>query len=655
MADQYSSELAKRGRAAFFLGLIVLLVTTFSYYFLGCVTGMNGGFGKKMFSLEDDHWEVSECLYAAAITLTTVGYTDLLGTERLVVYQDASGNYRWDSGMDAHEDEGYDPETENLYHDFSWLTRLVTTVSVIVGIAFFLYVIAQITSFFVEGDYQQLRTVRWTNKRIARLSDHVVICGLGENARQAISRLSEDGVPCVAIDFESKEAEELRADFPGLLCLTGDCSEERILVDAGIERARALIANLYDDGLNLVVVVTARQLNPDLQVVSRGQVGDSTRRLEAAGAAVVDSGRLAGLRLASTLVRPTAVAYIDLILQPRSVVDLHLGEVSVPLSWGGEPLAAVRLREESGLEALALGRSGSDVLVYNLEGSEVLSAGDVLYVAGKASQIRAAKALFEATPPVEKKPELPSSRSRPVSSASDPSPGDNEKGHRYVICGLGDVGGWIARELVATGRSFSVVESDPEALDRCRAEFPGVLVIPEGAENPETLRKAGIEGCRGLATTLGSDRLNLVAAVTGLQAEKDLRVVSLASHGGVGRLARAGVEVCPRGKYGGGRMALEIIQPSVSGFLERMVADPRGVRIESVVVTSEGRVVGKALDDARIFEKTGLRPVALCSAESGVISPNPSGQEVLTEGTRIVLIGTSEQVASVVELVGNFE
>lgn len=102
-------------------------------------------------------------------------------------------------------------------------------------------------------------------------------------------------------------------------------------------------------------------------------------------------------------------------------------------------------------------------------------------------------------------------------------------------------------------------------------------------------------------------------------------------------------------------MALEIIQPSVSGFLERMVADPRGVRIESVVVTSEGRVVGKALDDARIFEKTGLRPVALCSAESGVISPNPSGQEVLTEGTRIVLIGTSEQVASVVELVGNFE
>ena len=88
MSETQTGSLANRGRTAFKLGALVLLGTTVLFYVTGCLSGMNAGYGKKLWSLSDDKWKFTECLYFSAITLTTIGYTDLLGTEQCAVYRD---------------------------------------------------------------------------------------------------------------------------------------------------------------------------------------------------------------------------------------------------------------------------------------------------------------------------------------------------------------------------------------------------------------------------------------------------------------------------------------------------------------------------------------------------------------------------------------
>ncbi|MBT7028437.1 MAG: two pore domain potassium channel family protein, partial [Verrucomicrobia bacterium] len=144
MSETQTGSLANRGRKAFKLGALVVLGCTALFYFTGCICGMNAGYGKRWLSLADDKWEFTECLYFSAITLTTIGYTDLLGTEQCAVYKDANGRYRWESNTDPHtSEEGYDKVSETLYADFTPWTRMLTTLVAIIGITFFLYVIAQ--------------------------------------------------------------------------------------------------------------------------------------------------------------------------------------------------------------------------------------------------------------------------------------------------------------------------------------------------------------------------------------------------------------------------------------------------------------------------------------------------------------------------------
>ena len=138
MRETQTGSLANRGRTAFKLGALVLLGTTALFYVTGCLCGMNAGYGKNLWRLSDDKWEFTECLYFSAITLTTIGYTDLLGTEQCAVYRDANGRYRWESNTDAHtSDEGYDKASEELFADFTSWTRTLTTLVAIVGITFF--------------------------------------------------------------------------------------------------------------------------------------------------------------------------------------------------------------------------------------------------------------------------------------------------------------------------------------------------------------------------------------------------------------------------------------------------------------------------------------------------------------------------------------
>lgn len=658
MQDRLQSELARRGRTAFVLGVSVLAAATAVYYAVGCISGMNAGYGKSLLSLEDDRWEITECVYAAAITLTTVGYADVLGTVQLEVWQDAGGRYRWVSSTDPHEDRGFAAETAVLLHDWSPVTRLTSALLAIVGIAFFLYVIAQVTSFFVEGAYVQLRNAARARRRIARLSDHIIVCGAGEHAVHVVEALRSDGVPCAVIDVSEESVASMRLRYEDVPVLAGDATEEETLREAGLARARGVITVLGEDGLNVVATVTARQLRPGMGVVSRAFGRVSARRLAAAGCAVVISGRLAAMRLASEMVRPTAVDFLDMVLGGEGE-QLQLADVFIGESFAGRP---IEQSDSAGVVPIALRRAGGGTAVYNPHDDELLGKGDLLTAIGAPEQLCELRELVGsesvAAPRVEQDEDALAVLDAPHAVGSGAQAFSGAPTDHYLVCGAGETGAWICRELYATLRPFVLVEMSEAKVEELRQEMPEIQAVMGDARDPDVLQQAGIREARGLASTLSDDRINLLVVVTALQAQPGLNAASVAhDDASARRLRRAGVRVVSKGRIGGRRMATEMVRPQLTGFLDRMLADPRGLRVESARVMEGAPGANQTLGDLDFWESTGVRPVAVrrpyVRRREFLFDPGPEVR--LEPDSRVVVIGSPEDLRRVVDLVGSYE
>lgn len=655
MRDEATSELLQRGRTALWLGTVALVLSTALYYFLGCLVGMNARHEKSLFSLEDDRWQWSECLYASAITVTTVGYGDVLGTDLCRVWVDEAGRRRWESSTDGHEDAGFDASTARLEADWSPLTRAVTGVQVIVGMAFFLYVVAQLTSFFSEGGHGRLVSDLRAKRRLSRLRDHVVVCGLGDAAKVAVDELRNAGVPCAAIDLDPEVARAYRRERLAAGTVVGDATSQEALYEAHVERARALLALMPDDALNLVSVFTARGMTDDLHVVARGMRTWSAERLTTAGAdTVIGIESLAGLRAASELIRPTVVGFLDHVM--RDGGEVHFEAVRPKLSGGTVRLSDLALPEKAGLHAVAVRRAGSDVSIYNPAGSTELSDGDELLVFGTADQLARACDALHSGPGVSAPP--PDDAPMEIGIDHDalpPRPVECHLRDHFVICGGGLVGMPIVRELLASERRFVLVDPLPQRCAELGVELPDSHVVRGDALDPKVLREAGVEHARGLVTALPSDRDNLVVAVSAGQLREGLRMVAVTrERAACERLERAGARVVAMGEIAGRRIAADVLRPHATTFLDRMRHTPGTYRVEGVRVRPASAAVGRTLAELTVYESTGMRVLAARADGRVDYVVNPGGEHRLTADMVLVVIGTPEQVHALERLVDGF-
>ena len=214
---------------------------------------------------------------------------------------------------------------------------------------------------------------RW----IARLNGHHVVCGGGHSGEVVVRELVETGRPFVVIEEDEARLRDLRArigeDFPAV---TGDATEDEILLAAGIERARSLVSCIGSDKDNVLVVFTARNLRPDLRIVARCREGAYESKLRRAGAdAVVSPERIGGLRLVSETLRPTAVSFLDLMLRDtRTNWRVEEATVSAGSAIDGATVAAVRSRGVEDMLLMAIRRQDGEWL-FNPDGAIALSAG----------------------------------------------------------------------------------------------------------------------------------------------------------------------------------------------------------------------------------------------------------------------------------------
>ena len=271
-------------------------------------------------------------------------------------------------------------------HQLSPTGRVFTMILIVVGLGTMAYGLGTITAFWVEGDLSHIWEKRLMERRIASLKAHVIVCGGGETGRAIARELLATRTPFVVIEMDAAQEAALRKLGPDFLYILGDATDPAVMREAHVESARGLIACMPSDKDNLFTMLTARELNGQVRIVTRVGSEDSRSKLLRAGAdAVVSSKTIGALRLASEMLRPHVVSVLDAMLREPSAVRVE--EVPVGAAVAGRALGTLQLQERAGVIVFAM-RAGTDRLhVFNPPADRLLQAGDVLIACADHDQL----------------------------------------------------------------------------------------------------------------------------------------------------------------------------------------------------------------------------------------------------------------------------
>ncbi|MDQ7778831.1 MAG: potassium channel protein [Planctomycetota bacterium] len=266
--------------------------------------------------------------------------------------------------------------------------RVFTIVFIIVSLLVIAIITSMLAASLVELELSGIWRKRRMNKEIAKLSNHYIVCGSGEIGLHVAQELRATNRPFVVIDLNKDALEKLAGTIPDLAYIVGDATDDIVLLSAGIDRAAGVVAALHSDKDNLYITVMAKELNSKARVVALGIEDKALDKLHRAGAdAVVSAARIGGLRVASEMIRPSVVKFLDNMLRQTShTVRFEEINVTAESPFLGKKLSEVPLKDKHGLLVVAIMRPGQreTSIMYSPPANTVLEKGDVIVVLGES-------------------------------------------------------------------------------------------------------------------------------------------------------------------------------------------------------------------------------------------------------------------------------
>lgn len=293
-------------------------------------------------------WPFLDALYMTVITVSTVGYREI--------------------------------------HPLSRAGEMFVIALIILGVGAFLFIISSIAEFVVAGHFVGALGRRKMKKAIEALDKHYIICGFGRVGHQVAIELAREHTPFVVIDNNPASIERCVAS--GYLYVSGDASNDAVLSDAGIDRARGLVAAMDSDADNVYVTLSAKSLRKDLFVVARTNLEGSEHKLRTAGAdGVISPYSIGGRRLASLLLRPTVVEFLDVVMHSAEI-ELLMEEVAVHSRspFVGATMAEARNKCTAGINILAIKKKKR--MIASPSPDTIIDSGDYLVALGTRKQLK---------------------------------------------------------------------------------------------------------------------------------------------------------------------------------------------------------------------------------------------------------------------------
>ncbi|MEM9543802.1 MAG: NAD-binding protein [Cyanobacteria bacterium P01_E01_bin.42] len=271
--------------------------------------------------------------------------------------------------------------------------RIFTIFVILAGTSSAVYIVGSFIQMLTEGEINRAFDRQRKNDNIEKLEEHIIICGFGRIGQILAKQMQEEQVPFVLID---KNPERVAiAEAREYLVLNGDATDENVLYDAGIDRAKALATVVQEDALNVFITLTARELNPNLTILARGEIPSTEKKLRLAGANhIVLPAAISATRMSNLITRPVALDFLE---QTRSLshldellaeLDVEISELTIP---DNSPLIGINLSkleiEGNGSFVVVAVRKVGGRTLKNPHYSLRLEAGDTAIVLGHRGDI----------------------------------------------------------------------------------------------------------------------------------------------------------------------------------------------------------------------------------------------------------------------------
>lgn len=268
--------------------------------------------------------------------------------------------------------------------------QLFVAFLIITNIGIFTYAISTIAAFIIEGQFRSaVKNVR-LEQEIAKLENHTIVCGFGRNGYQACEELAEHKQKFVVIEYDQSRIEQI-TDHHNYLVINGDATRDEVLLKAGIQKAKAVMACLPKDADNVFVVLTAREINNKLKIISRASDESSEIKLRRAGAdRVIMPEKIGGSHMAKMIIAPDIIDFFTL-LSSHGGVSVNFEEIDIHdlnPNIRTKTISDLELRKNTGANVIGLKQKDGSYVV-NPDAATVLDGVFSLILLGDEEQLQA--------------------------------------------------------------------------------------------------------------------------------------------------------------------------------------------------------------------------------------------------------------------------
>ncbi len=295
-----------------------------------------------------ERWSILDSLYMSVITIATVGYKEVC--------------------------------------PLSFTGKVFTIFYIIFGVGTTLYAVGAGAQLMLEGQIRNILGRRKMSKKIEELKDHYIICGYGKVGQQIYNELSLRQILCTVVEKDLQTVENAIKD--GVLVIQGDSTEDSVLEEAGIKRARGLISAVASEADNVYISLSARVLNPKILIVARAETEGAEKKLLRAGAnRAISPHTLGGSRMAMAALRPHVVDFMSVATSSEGM-DIRIEELEVKegSSISNSTLRDCEIRQKVGTIVLAIHKKDGKMLSAPSSDSKI-EPGDILIAIGKRDEL----------------------------------------------------------------------------------------------------------------------------------------------------------------------------------------------------------------------------------------------------------------------------
>jgi len=296
-----------------------------------------------------EKWNLLDSLFMSAETLTTVGY--------------------------------------GVMHPLSENGKIFTIIYILFGVILFLYIAAEFAKTVFNVSFQKMLGRKKMENKLKNIKDHFILCGYGRTGLEVALQLKNSKLPYVVIDRDSS-IEEIALE-EGFLFVSGDATDDYVLQRAGISKAKGVFCALSDDVDNLYLTLSAKNINPNIKIVSRCVKATNEEKFRKAGATtIILPYEICGRRMVSSIMKPEVVDFLDVVMHTQGEdLELKMEQYHMPegCCLQDKTIYSSEIRQKSGVIIVAIKRDGK--FITNPGSDTVLKANDYLISLGTAQQL----------------------------------------------------------------------------------------------------------------------------------------------------------------------------------------------------------------------------------------------------------------------------